>query len=129
MVGWLRKGFGKQKVFVLAHSAGTYVGLELALRHRDWVYAYSRETWAKPGRDTHMPAAGAEHYVVAQFMFRDIDAFKCERGRAGIDVVASGHEAWYLGQYPGKKSLGLSTATTSAAFFPPGEQRIVLRAP
>ena len=44
--------------------------------------------WAKPWRDTHMPAAGAEHYVVAQLMFRDIDAFKCERGRAGIDIVA-----------------------------------------
>jgi len=36
-----------------------------------------------------MPAAGAEHYVVAQLMFRDIDAFKCERGRAGTDVVAA----------------------------------------
>jgi hypothetical protein len=45
--------------------------------------------WAKPWRDTHMPAAGAEHYVVAQLMFRDIDAFKCERGRAGIDVLAA----------------------------------------
>lgn len=45
--------------------------------------------WAKPWRDTHMPAAGAEHYVVAQLMFRDIDAFKCERGRAGTDVVAA----------------------------------------
>jgi hypothetical protein len=39
--------------------------------------------------DTHMPAAGAEHYVVAQLMFRNIDAFKCERGRAGVDVVAA----------------------------------------
>jgi hypothetical protein len=36
-----------------------------------------------------MPSAGAESYVVAQLMFRDIDAFKCERGRAGIDVVAA----------------------------------------
>ena len=40
MVGWLRREFGKQKVFVLAHSAGTYVGLQLALRHPDWLYAY-----------------------------------------------------------------------------------------
>jgi hypothetical protein len=45
--------------------------------------------WAKPWRDTHTPAAGAEYYVVAQLMFRDIDAFKCERGRAGVDVVAA----------------------------------------
>lgn len=45
--------------------------------------------WAKPWRDTHMHAAGAEHYVVAQLMFRDIDAFNCERGRAGTDAVAA----------------------------------------
>lgn len=36
-----------------------------------------------------MASAGAEHYVVAQLMFRDIDAFKCERGRAGVDIVAA----------------------------------------
>jgi proline iminopeptidase len=40
MVSWLRKEFGKRKVFVLAHSAGTYAGLQLALRHPDWLYAY-----------------------------------------------------------------------------------------
>jgi proline iminopeptidase len=40
MVGWLRKEFRKQKIFVLAHSAGTYVGVQLALRHPDWLYAY-----------------------------------------------------------------------------------------
>jgi proline iminopeptidase len=40
MVGWLRKEFGKQKVFILAHSAGTYMGLQLAVRHPDWLHAY-----------------------------------------------------------------------------------------
>jgi pimeloyl-ACP methyl ester carboxylesterase len=40
MVVWLRKEFGKQKVLVLAHSAGTYIGMQLALRHPDWLYAY-----------------------------------------------------------------------------------------
>jgi proline iminopeptidase len=40
MVVWLRREFGKHKVFVLAHSAGTYVGLQLATHHPDWLYAY-----------------------------------------------------------------------------------------
>ena len=40
MVTWLRREFGKQKIFVLAHSAGTYVGLQLATHHPDWLYAY-----------------------------------------------------------------------------------------
>jgi proline iminopeptidase len=29
MVQWLRRTFGKQKIFVVAHSAGIYVGLQL----------------------------------------------------------------------------------------------------
>jgi pimeloyl-ACP methyl ester carboxylesterase len=40
MSTWLRRELGQQKIFVLAHSAGTYVGLELARRHPDWLYAY-----------------------------------------------------------------------------------------
>jgi len=40
MVQWLRHRLGKRKIFVLAHSAGTYVGLQLALHHPDWLYAY-----------------------------------------------------------------------------------------
>lgn len=40
MVVWLRREFGKHKVFVLAHSAGTYVGLQLATHHPDWLHAY-----------------------------------------------------------------------------------------
>lgn len=40
MVGWLRQELGKRKVFVLAHSAGTYAGLQLAAHHPDWLHAY-----------------------------------------------------------------------------------------
>ena len=40
MLSWLRHEFGKRKIFVLAHSAGTYVGLQLVLRHPDRLYAY-----------------------------------------------------------------------------------------
>ncbi|HET9388517.1 MAG TPA: alpha/beta hydrolase [Steroidobacteraceae bacterium] len=40
LIGWLRREFDKHKVFVLAHSAGSYAGLEIARRHPDWLYAY-----------------------------------------------------------------------------------------
>jgi pimeloyl-ACP methyl ester carboxylesterase len=40
MIGWLRKEFGKQKIFVLGHSWGSYLGLELARRHPQWLHAY-----------------------------------------------------------------------------------------
>ena len=40
MTQWLRKEFGKEKIFVLGHSAGTYAALQLAKHHPDWIHAY-----------------------------------------------------------------------------------------
>jgi proline iminopeptidase len=40
MVLWLRKEFGKEKIFVLGHSWGSFVGLTLAQRHPEWLHAY-----------------------------------------------------------------------------------------
>jgi proline iminopeptidase len=40
MVAWLRKEFGKERVFVLGHSWGSSLGIELARRHPDWLHAY-----------------------------------------------------------------------------------------
>jgi proline iminopeptidase len=40
MTNWLRKTLGKKKIFLLGHSAGSYWGLEMALRHPDWLHAY-----------------------------------------------------------------------------------------
>jgi pimeloyl-ACP methyl ester carboxylesterase len=40
LVAWLREHYGKRKVFVLGHSWGSIIGLELARRHPDWLHAY-----------------------------------------------------------------------------------------
>ena len=40
MTDWLRKTLGKKKIFLLGHSWGSYLGLETAQRHPDWLYAY-----------------------------------------------------------------------------------------
>ncbi|HEX3887175.1 MAG TPA: alpha/beta fold hydrolase [Phenylobacterium sp.] len=40
MTAWLRKTLGKKKIFVWGHSWGSYLGLELARRHPEWLYAY-----------------------------------------------------------------------------------------
>jgi proline iminopeptidase len=40
MTAWLRREFGKDKIFVLSHSWGTYMGLKLAERRPEWLYAY-----------------------------------------------------------------------------------------
>ncbi|HEY1708559.1 MAG TPA: alpha/beta hydrolase [Rhizomicrobium sp.] len=40
MVNWLRHTLGKKKIFVLGHSAGSYLGLMLAKKHPDWLHAY-----------------------------------------------------------------------------------------
>jgi pimeloyl-ACP methyl ester carboxylesterase len=40
MAAWARKEFGKDKIFVLGHSWGSFPGLQLAQRHPEWPYAY-----------------------------------------------------------------------------------------
>ena len=40
LVGWLRATYGKKKIFVIGHSWGTVVGLELARRIPGQIYAY-----------------------------------------------------------------------------------------
>lgn len=40
LVQWLRREFGKQRIFVLGHSWGSYLGLMLAQRHPEWLHAY-----------------------------------------------------------------------------------------
>ena len=40
VVTYLRKTFGKQKIFVVGHSWGTILGVAVAQKHPDWLYAY-----------------------------------------------------------------------------------------
>jgi len=40
MAVWVRKELGKDKIFVLGHSWGSFLGLQLAQRHPNGFYAY-----------------------------------------------------------------------------------------
>lgn len=40
LVAWLRRELGQDKVFLLGHSWGSYLGLQLALRRPEWLHAY-----------------------------------------------------------------------------------------
>ena len=40
MTAWLRKEFGKERIFVLGHSWGSSLGIELARRRPGWLHAY-----------------------------------------------------------------------------------------
>jgi pimeloyl-ACP methyl ester carboxylesterase len=40
LVGYLRRTYGSKKIFALGHSWGTILGLKLAERRPDWLYAY-----------------------------------------------------------------------------------------
>jgi pimeloyl-ACP methyl ester carboxylesterase len=40
LVAFLRAAYGKKKIFVMAHSWGTILGLSLAARRPEWLYAY-----------------------------------------------------------------------------------------
>ena len=40
LVGYLRRTYDTKKIFALGHSSGTILGLKLAERRPDWLYAY-----------------------------------------------------------------------------------------
>jgi pimeloyl-ACP methyl ester carboxylesterase len=40
MAAWVRREFGKDKIFVLGHSWGSFLGLQLAKRRPEWLHAY-----------------------------------------------------------------------------------------
>ncbi len=40
MVQWLRKTLHKEKIFLMGNSWGSYLGLEVARRHPQWLHAY-----------------------------------------------------------------------------------------
>src|SRR5271165_2127530 len=40
MAAWARHEFGKEKIFVLGHSYGSFLGLQFAQRHPERLYAY-----------------------------------------------------------------------------------------
>ncbi|MBO9706606.1 MAG: alpha/beta hydrolase [Caulobacter sp.] len=68
LVDYLRKTYGKEKIFVMGHSWGSVLGLGLAQRHPEWLYAYvgvgqvidTREG-EKIGYDFALQAAKADH--------------------------------------------------------------------
>ena len=68
LVAWLRAHYGKRKIFMLGHSWGSLLGLEVARRHPDWLHAYVGMGQMIYGRDNErlgyewaLKAARADH--------------------------------------------------------------------
>src|SRR5215831_3012608 len=40
MAAWVRGELGKKKIFVIGHSWGSFLGLQLAQHHPEWLHAY-----------------------------------------------------------------------------------------
>jgi predicted alpha/beta-fold hydrolase len=53
MTNWLRKEFGKKKIFVLGHSAGTFAGLQLAERELQAIAPYFPPGKPSPLKDVY----------------------------------------------------------------------------
>jgi proline iminopeptidase len=68
LVDWIRKDLGKQKIFVLGHSWGSYVGLEFARRRPAWLHAY-----IGTGQATNIPESERRGYTFALDAARKAD--------------------------------------------------------
>jgi pimeloyl-ACP methyl ester carboxylesterase len=86
MVAWLRKTYGRDKIFVLGHSWGSYLGLEVARRHPDWLYAY-----IGIGQATDMPASEREGWRFAMDEARKAGDAQAVKELQSIAPYAEGH--------------------------------------
>lgn len=85
MVSWLRRRFGRDKIFVLGHSWGSYLGLELARRHPGWLYAY-----IGVGQVTDMAASEREGWQFAMDEARKAGNAQAVQELQSIAPYASG---------------------------------------
>jgi pimeloyl-ACP methyl ester carboxylesterase len=77
-VAWLRRELGKHKIFLLGHSWGSYVGLEVARRRPEWLHAY-----IGTGQATNTPESERRGYAFALAAAR-----RAGNARAVAELVA-----------------------------------------
>jgi pimeloyl-ACP methyl ester carboxylesterase len=90
VVEYLRQRFHKQKIFVMGHSWGSVLGVELAQRHPDWLYAY-----ISVGQVVNMRRNEEDGY-----------AFALREAKAHGNTAAV-HELESIAPYPGPKDITL----------------------
>ena len=94
MVQYLRATYHKDKIFVIGHSWGSLLGLELAHRHPEWLYAYvgmgqmidSRES-ERLGYENTLHAAEAAHDETAIKELRGIAPYPEADGAIPLDKI------------------------------------------
>jgi proline iminopeptidase len=80
VVQFLRKRYGKDKIFVLGHSWGSLVGITLAHEHPEWLYAYI-------GAGQMIDSRKAEHAAYANTL-REAEEVKNERAVSELKAIA-----------------------------------------
>ena len=94
LVAWLRANYGKRKIFVLGHSWGSIIGLELARRHPDWLHAYIGMGQMIYGRDNErlgyewaLNAARADHNAEAVKQLLALAPYPRANGSVSVDQI------------------------------------------
>jgi proline iminopeptidase len=94
MVAWLRANYGKRKIFVLGHSWGSLMGLEIARRHPDWLHAYIGMGQMIYGRDNErlgyewaVAAAHADHNAEAVRQLTAIAPYPRADGSVSVEQI------------------------------------------
>ena len=102
LVAWLRATYGKQKIFVLGHSWGSIIGLELARRHPDWLHAYIGMGQMIYGRDNErlgyewaLQAARADHNDKAVKQLLALAPYPRADGTVSVDQIIT-QRTWVI---------------------------------
>jgi pimeloyl-ACP methyl ester carboxylesterase len=94
VVQYLRSRYGKKKIFVLGHSWGSLVGLQLAHEHPEWLYAYigmgqviNGKLNERVGYETTLGIAEATHNAKAVAELESIAPYPNADGSVPLDKI------------------------------------------
>lgn len=105
LMAWLRREYGRDRIFVLGHSWGSFVGLTVARRHPEWLHAYIGRGQITDFRESErrgwrfaMDAAHAENNAEAMVALEAIAPYAEETPPTLADLLV---QRRWVGHYGG----------------------------
>ena len=102
MASYLRRTYGKRKIFVVGHSWGTVIGLALAQRHPDWLHAYvgigqfiDGQRNERLSYDFALHEARARHDAQAEASLRAIAPYPAADGTVSMEQLLT-ERTWVI---------------------------------
>jgi pimeloyl-ACP methyl ester carboxylesterase len=106
VTNYLRQRFGKEKIYLMGHSGGTFIGIQAAARHPELYYAYIAESQMA---DQLQSEIQAYDYMLAQFREKGNTKMVQKLEASPVTAASGVPDSYYLVRDIAMHSLGIGT--------------------